>query len=64
MQIYIYTCPRCGHDLRLLQLTSNPPIDEYHCFNCDWFYQKKRNDVIRIPFIVQKENNEEKISQT
>ena len=63
MQTYIYTCPRCGHDLQLIQLTSNPPIDEYHCFNCDWHYQKKR-ETIRIPFTVLKENNEEKISQT
>lgn len=59
MQTYVYTCPQCGHDLRLTQLTSNPPINEYHCFNCGWFYQEKRDETIRIPFTILKENKNE-----
>ena len=59
MQMCIYTCPRCGSDLRLIQLTRMPPIDEYHCFNCDWFYQKEKDDIIRIPFIIQNNNKKD-----
>lgn len=34
MQI-IYTCPKCGHDLRHIAICTNPP----ECPNCGWRYE-------------------------
>ena len=55
MQI-IYTCPRCGHDLREVMLTCDPPINRKECFNCGWFHEDPRDDVVRIPFSEKKDN--------
>lgn len=35
----IYTCPKCGHDLRHIQICTNPPIDQSECPNCGWRYE-------------------------
>lgn len=35
----IYTCPKCGHDLRHTQICTNPPIDQSECPNCGWRYE-------------------------
>lgn len=32
----IDTCPRCGHDLVYIVLTSNPPIYRRQCQNCGY----------------------------
>ena len=48
MQI-IYTCPKCGGDLRYVTLISYPPLTKYEC-SCGWSYTDPREDVVRIPF--------------
>ena len=46
----IETCPKCGHDLVDLILTSNPPIPKKECWNCGWSWTGKKEEVIRVPF--------------
>lgn len=48
--IIIETCPRCGHDLHDVMLTSNPPIPQKECFNCGWSWTGEPEEVIRVPF--------------
>lgn len=48
MQI-VYTCPKCGHELVDIVLTSNPPIYKKECYNCGWTHAE-RNKIIKIPF--------------
>ena len=50
MMLMVETCPRCGHDLIHLVLTSNPPIEARECPMCLWYWQGKREDIVRIPF--------------
>ena len=51
----VYTCPKCGQDLEVNVLTSNPPKNRYRCTNpdCDWS-EDEREDVIRIPYTPMK----------
>lgn len=46
----IETCPKCGHDLLDLMLTTNPPIPKKECLNCGWSWTGEREEVIRVPF--------------
>lgn len=46
----IETCPRCGHDLVDLMLTSNPPIPKKQCWSCGWSWTGEPEEVIRVPF--------------
>lgn len=46
----IETCPKCGHDLVDLVLTTNPPIPQKKCFNCGWEWTGEREEVVRVPF--------------
>ena len=48
--IIIETCPKCGHDLVDVILTSNPPIHKKECFNCGWSWTGEPEKVIRVPF--------------
>ena len=49
MQI-VYTCPKCGADLRDVILTCNPPIHKKVCSNCGWESTEPKEDVVRIPY--------------
>ncbi len=51
----IETCPKCGHDLMSLVLTSYPPIHKKECHNCGWSWSKTE-EIVRVPF------NEDKIN--
>lgn len=46
----IETCPKCGHDLVDLVLTTYPPIPQKKCFNCGWEWTGERDEVVRVPF--------------
>ena len=48
----IETCPKCGHDIHSMVLTTNPPQEGKMCPNCGWSYIFKNNsdDVVRVPF--------------
>ena len=46
----IETCPKCGHDLIDLVLTTYPPIPKKQCTFCDWSWTGQREDIIRVPF--------------
>ena len=46
----IETCPKCGHDLVDLALTTYPPIPQKKCFNCGWEWTGEREEVVRVPF--------------
>lgn len=48
--IIINTCPKCGHDLTNLIITTNPPIPKKECHNCGWSWEGKREDVKIVPF--------------
>lgn len=47
----IYTCPKCGADLRDVMIATNPPINKKECFNCGWSSEEEREDVVRIPYV-------------
>lgn len=49
MQI-VYTCPKCGNDLRCVMLTSNPPKTVWECWNCGWSAGEQTVDVVRMPY--------------
>ena len=46
----IYTCPKCGHDLREEILPSLPPQRQKVCDNCGYTYTEQ-SSTIRVPFI-------------
>ncbi len=46
----IETCPKCGHDLVNLMLTSNPPIPKKECWSCGWSWTGEREEIVRVPF--------------
>lgn len=48
--IIIETCPKCGHDLQDLVITTNPPIPQKKCFSCGWEWTGEPEQVIRRPF--------------
>lgn len=35
----IYTCPKCGADLRHICITTYPGINRVECSKCDWYYE-------------------------
>lgn len=45
----IYTCPKCGHDLKEEVLTSYPPIYKKYCSNCGWS-NSEQEEIVRVPF--------------
>ena len=46
----VETCPKCGGDLDVLILTSNPPIPARRCRRCGWYWQGKMEIPVRVPF--------------
>lgn len=46
----IETCPKCGHDLVDLLLTTYPPIPSKECYNCGWKWEGEPEEIIRLPF--------------
>lgn len=46
----IETCPKCGHDLTDLVLTTYPPIPQKKCFSCGWEWTGEPEEVVRVPF--------------
>ncbi len=46
----IETCPRCGHDLIKIMLTSNPPIHKKECWSCGWSWIGEPEKIERVPF--------------
>ena len=50
MSIIIETCPKCGHDLHDLVITTYPPIPVKKCLNCGWSWEGEREEVVRVPF--------------
>ena len=47
--IIIETCPKCGHDLVVSVICTNPPIPRKECHHCGWSWEGQR-EVLRIPF--------------
>lgn len=50
MAVIIETCPRCGHDLLSISITTYPPIPCKECKSCGWRREGKPKEIIRIPF--------------
>lgn len=48
--IIIETCPKCGHDLLDITLTSYPPIPQKLCPQCGWGWTGEPEKIIRVPF--------------
>ena len=48
--IIIETCPRCGHDLRNVNICTIPPIPRKECPSCGWYWAGEPEQVIRVPF--------------
>ena len=48
--IIIETCPKCGHDLTDLVITTYPPIPQKKCYGCGWEWTGEPEQVIRRPF--------------
>lgn len=48
--IIIETCPKCGHDLVDLVLTTYPPIPAKQCPVCGWRWEGEREEIVRVPF--------------
>ena len=48
--IIIETCPKCGHNLYDLIITTNPLIPHKKCFECGWEWFGEPEQVIRVPF--------------
>lgn len=46
----IETCPKCGHELLSIALTTYPPIPCKQCPNCGWYWEGRPEEIIRIPF--------------
>ena len=44
----IYTCPKCGVDLRHERIATAPPIHRTYCPKCGW-EQSKMEEVVRVP---------------
>lgn len=44
----VYTCPKCGKDLRIVMLASNPPKTVYEC-SCGWRAEEQQKQV-RVPW--------------
>lgn len=53
--IVIETCPKCGGELDILVLTTNPPIPARRCRRCGWYWQGKMGEIVRILFQPPKE---------
>lgn len=49
--IIIETCPKCGHDLIDTVIAVDPPIPRKECPSCGWYWEGKRERVIRVPFM-------------
>ena len=49
----IYTCPKCGGDLREICLTMFPPSYKMQCVSCGWSHQRNsiNYDTVKIPFL-------------
>lgn len=55
----VYTCPECGADLEEVVLTSYPPQRRVYCPKCKWSHTERQpedQDVVRIPYTVEKSN--------
>lgn len=51
MAIIIYTCPKCGSDLRDVCITTLPSIHRKECSYCGWFSEETPSmEIIRVPF--------------
>ena len=46
----IETCPKCGHDLFNMVITTYPPINRKVCQHCGWSWTGKIEPIKRIPF--------------
>lgn len=52
------TCPKCGNSIQRSMLMTNPPIPVAQCFGCGWRWQGQPEQITKIPFDIQ-ENNED-----
>jgi hypothetical protein len=50
MAIIIETCPKCGHDLVDVIIATYPPIPKKECWNCGWYWEGEREEIVRRPF--------------
>lgn len=48
--IIIETCPKCGHDLTNEVICTYPPIPRKSCWNCGWYWEGEREEIVRQPF--------------
>ena len=48
--IIIETCPKCGHDLLDVLLTTYPAIPKKECPSCGWSWTGQREEIVRVPF--------------
>ena len=46
----VYTCPKCGKDLRCIMLTLNPPVTKYECEKCGWSSEEPEQYIVRVPY--------------
>ena len=44
------TCPACGGELKLLSLTTSPPISKKVCTACGWTWTEERESDSYVPF--------------
>ena len=45
----VYTCPKCGHDLQEVVLTSMSPQRQMYCSCCGWSHIT-RDEIYKIPY--------------
>ena len=46
----IETCPICGGDLMPYVITTYPPIIAKKCLKCDFRWEEKQDEIIRVKF--------------
>ena len=60
--IIIETCPKCGHELRDVVITTYPPIPRKECWFCGWFWEGEQEKIVHVPFRGDDFGREEKQS--
>lgn len=43
-------CPECGADIEYIEICTNPPIPVRKCKKCNWIWEGKPEETVRVPF--------------